>query len=149
VADVYRKAKRARPDRLVTAAVFRTKAAADGVCQDWPRWLREGLLDYAIPMAYVRTPQQLREHFGWWKTIDPKLARILPGIGAFQIGKGKPAPQRAALIAEQIDLCRKQGAGGFVLFSLQGIDDATARCLGRTALRGKSPPYRPPARSKP
>lgn len=143
VADVRRRVRAARKDCLVTAAVFRTKDAADHVAQDWPRWLAEGLVDYAIPMSYVQTPAELEQHFGWWKSFDAKLAAIIPAVGAFRIGKGKPPGQRARLIAEQIDVCRKQGAHGVVLFNLESLDDETAEALGRTAFAERAGPYAP------
>jgi len=143
VADVHRQVEKLRRDCLVTAAVFRTRDSADRVAQDWPRWLREGLVDYAIPMSYVATAAELKEHFAWWKTFDPKLERTIPAVGAFRIGVDLPPADRAARIAEQIDCCRRQGARGFVMFVLAKIDDETAAALGRTALKGKARPYAP------
>ena len=106
--------------------VFRTRDSADRVAQDWPRWLREGLVDYAIPMSYVATAAELKEHFAWWKTFDPKLERTIPAVGAFRIGVDLPPADR-----------------GFVMFVLAKIDDETAAALGRTALKGKARPYAP------
>jgi uncharacterized lipoprotein YddW (UPF0748 family) len=44
VRDVHRRAKAARPEVEVTAAVFTPLPSAADVCQDWPRWLKEGIL---------------------------------------------------------------------------------------------------------
>jgi len=143
VAQVSHEAKATKPDRLVTAAVFRTKTAADNVLQDWPRWLREGLLDYVIPMSYVATAAELDQHFAWWKSLDPQLERIIPAVGAFKIIKDRPAEERARAVAEQIEVCRRQGAHGVVMFNLEGIDDATASRLGQTVFATKTRPYRP------
>lgn len=143
VAAVHAEVKKRRKDCLVTAAVFRTEAGTDRAAQDWPRWLREGILDYAVPMSYVKTPEDLAEQFAWWKTFDPKLERTIPAVGVFKIGTGAPPAERARLIGEQIAVCRRQGARGLVMFNLSSIDDATARALGQTVLKGKVKAYVP------
>jgi hypothetical protein len=61
VRDVYRRAKALKPQAQVTAAVFTPLASAENVCQDWPGWLREGILDYAIPMAYTMDNDALKK----------------------------------------------------------------------------------------
>ena len=53
-------------DALLTAAVYRTpRIAHDRVRQDWPRWLRLGLVDAVFPMQYdrevVRFEQRVQE----------------------------------------------------------------------------------------
>jgi len=146
VESVHRRAREIRPDALVTAAVFYNEGGAENVLQDWPRWVREGLCDYVVPMSYVKTPQALDEAFAWWRSIDPGLARIIPAVGAWQLEpEGSPA-ERAHAIREQVEVCRRQGAHGVVMFVLKGIDDSTADVLGPTAFPGKAVPYRPPAR---
>ena len=141
VADVSRRA-----GAQVTAAVYSTPQGAEAILQDWPRWLREGLLDYAVPMSYVGSADELKGMLAWWKTLDPALTRIVPGIGAARIIRDAPADEATEIIAQQIDLCRQAGARGFVLFNLEGIDDKTAKALGRDVLAGKARAYRPPPR---
>ncbi len=146
VESVRRRARKIRPDALVTAAVFYNERGADNVLQDWPRWIREGLCDYVIPMSYVKTPEALDGAFAWWKSIDPELRRVIPAVGAWQLEpEGSPA-ERARAIREQVEVCRRQGAHGVVMFVLKRIDDETARVLGPMAFPGKTVPYRPPAR---
>ncbi|MDA1192498.1 MAG: family 10 glycosylhydrolase [Candidatus Poribacteria bacterium] len=130
----------------VTASVYAEKGNADRLLQDWGGWVRDGLVDYVHPMAYVDKVEQLQAYFAWWKEIDPTLARILPGIGAYRIGVGKSPAERARLIGAQIEACRAAGMRGFVLFKLEDIDDALARELAKTVLTGKKPPYHPPSR---
>jgi len=143
VRAVRERAKRIRPDALVTAAVFYDRNGADRVLQDWPRWVREGLCDYVIPMSYVKTPAELERAFAWWKSIDPALDRIIPAVGAWQLAPEAPPAERAAEIARQVAVCRAQGARGVVMFVLGRIDDATARILGRTAFPNRAVPYSP------
>ena len=145
VRSVREQARTVRPEALVTAAVFRTADRSDRVSQDWPKWRRERLCDYVIPMSYVATPEELDAHFGWWKELDPHLVRIIPAVGAFNILPETTGDERAAAIAKQVAVCRRQGAHGVCLFVLKAIDDATAEALGRMAFPGKAAPYRPPA----
>jgi hypothetical protein len=145
VASVYHRAKQIRPDALVTAAVFYTEEGADRVLQDWPRWHREGICDYVIPMSYVKTPAELEAAFAWWKTIDPTLERIVPAVGAWDIARGSPPAERAQEITKQIEVCRGQGAHGVVMFVLNEINDELAEILGPTAFPGRALPYRPAA----
>ncbi len=145
VASVRRRAKEVRPETLVTAAVFYNEQGAESVLQDWPRWRSEGLCDYVIPMSYVKTPEQLDAAFAWWKTLDPTLERIIPAVGAWDVAKGEPTATRAQEIAKQVEVCRRQGARGIVVFELNEIKDDLAQVLGPTAFPGKALPYRPPA----
>ncbi|NLW49570.1 MAG: family 10 glycosylhydrolase [Candidatus Brocadiaceae bacterium] len=148
VESVCRRAKQVRPDAVVTAAVYHTESGADSVLQDWPRWHREGLCDYVIPMSYVRTPDALEAAFAWWKRIDPALTRILPGVGAWDIAPDTPRAARAREIERQIAACRRQGARGVVLFSLNALDDELAALLGPTAFPGPAAPPAPTGGSR-
>ncbi|MBC7288775.1 MAG: family 10 glycosylhydrolase, partial [Armatimonadetes bacterium] len=73
VEAVFREAKAVKPKAAVTAAVFHTRQAADGVFQDWPRWLRENFIDYVLPMAYMEDNAKLAAALGEYREIDPTL----------------------------------------------------------------------------
>ncbi len=143
VVEAGRTVKQRRDECLITAAVFQSPEAADGVCQDWPRWLREGLVDYVVPMSYVPTAKELARRFAWYKQIDPDLARIIPAVGVTKIDAKLSPADRAARIAEQVAVCRDQGSRGVVLFNLESLRDETAAILGREVFPGKAVPYRP------
>ena len=64
VRDACKGAKAVKPRAQVTAAVFTPPASAKKVCQDWPRWLREGAIDYVIPMAYTMDNVALATQIG-------------------------------------------------------------------------------------
>ncbi len=144
VADVSARARAIRPDVQVTAAVFYNEPGAEGVLQDWPRWLREGYLDYVIPMSYVKTPEALDAAFAWWRTIDPALERIIPAVGAWDIAADAATPERAAAIAEQVAVCRRQRANGVCMFVLNNLDEDLCAALSPLAFPGKAEPYVPP-----
>ncbi|HUT59197.1 MAG TPA: family 10 glycosylhydrolase [Phycisphaerae bacterium] len=146
VADVSRQVRKARPSCMVTAAVFKDEVGSENVLQDWPRWVREGLLDYAVAMSYVPTADELDKHFAWYESIDPNLDRVLPAVGLFRIGGGEPPEKRCSLIGEQVAVCRKHSARGLVMFNIHSVDDATAELLGKRVFVGKARPW--PARPR-
>jgi uncharacterized lipoprotein YddW (UPF0748 family) len=147
VTDLVRRvaegAPKVRPGTAVTAAVFRTPEHAANVLQDWPRWHRERLCDYVMPMAYEATFDGFEEHFPAWRKVTPTLERLVPGIGAYRIAPEQTGEARAAEIGKQVEACRRRGAPGVCLFVLNAIDDATAEALGRNVFRGEAAPYDP------
>lgn len=110
VERVYRGVKERRPDLVVSAAVFSNAQDAYGArFQDWRRWLDAGILDVVVPMAYTPVngvfTRQVRE-----ATVSAgKRDRVWAGIGAYQNGLDGTL--------DKIDIARKEGVGGMVLFS--------------------------------
>jgi uncharacterized lipoprotein YddW (UPF0748 family) len=111
-------ARAARPGLAMSAAVW---ADADraylAAGQDWRRWLEEGLLDFAAPMAYTLDTRL----FGY--QVDALSGSVFGprtwiGIGAWLFAK------RPAGAVEQVNLARGAGAPGLVLFSWDSIADA-------------------------
>jgi len=124
VRDVYQRAKQAKPRAQVTAAVFSTLASSDRVFQDWPRWIREGIVDYVIPMAYTPKNEVLSKQLEEWKTLDPRLERIVPGLCINSKGdtSGDYAPRDVDLILTQYRMCRDAGAWGVNFYALDNTD---------------------------
>jgi uncharacterized lipoprotein YddW (UPF0748 family) len=156
VRDVYRRAKQLKPSTQVTAAVFTPLASAERVYQDWPGWIREGCIDYVLPMAYTPKTDQLARQLAEWKTVDPRLERIVPGLGIFTATKeeGAYTPRDVGLILTQYRLCMEQGARGTNFFALDGtsahpaplMTEPLIEALRKGPFAGKVPAYRPPAR---
>lgn len=110
VERVYHGVKARRPDIVVSAAVFANVDDAYGErFQDWREWLDAGILDVVVPMAY--TPEngvfatQIREA----AVSAGRQDRVWAGIGAYRNGLEGTL--------EKIDLARREGVGGLVLFS--------------------------------
>jgi uncharacterized lipoprotein YddW (UPF0748 family) len=85
--------------------------------QDWQRWLEDGLIDLAIPMAYT-TDDRLFRYFAERFSSGPKSDRIWIGQGSWLFAK---TPDRAL---GQLEAAREAGATGEVLFSYDSIADA-------------------------
>ncbi len=113
-------ARGAKPKIEVSAAVW---AYADrgylALFQDWRGWLDEGLLDFAVPMAY---------------TLDDHLLRLvargaLGGVGGERVWIGlgswlfENEPERARA---QLDAVRAMAPPGVALFSYDAIAQAPA-----------------------
>jgi uncharacterized lipoprotein YddW (UPF0748 family) len=102
-----------RPGTLLSAAVIPDPADAYMRCgQDWPRWLNEGVLDFAAPMCYGTR----------WSTVDRQVRRsraaapkrpIYAGIAVYD--------QSATNAAQKIVLARAVGVEGIALFSYDAI----------------------------
>ena len=146
VRDVYRRAKRAKPKAQITAAVFTPLAAAGNVYQDWPRWLREGIIDFVIPMAYTADNHALARQIREWKTIDPRLERIVPGLALFQDMAPPVIGRRPQQVLAQHQLCLDQGARGNVYFWYGALDQPISAALVGKYYAAKVSPYHPPAR---
>ncbi len=156
VRDVYRRGKQLKPSVQITAAVFTPLASAERVYQDWPGWIREGCIDYVLPMAYTPKTDQLARQLAEWKTVDPRLERVVPGLGIFTSTKeeGAYTPRDLGLILTQYRLCMEQGARGTNFFALDGtsahpaplMTEPLIEALRKGPFAGKVPAYRPPAR---
>ena len=100
VRRVFLEAKAARPGLVVSASVipwgappkegrgFAGTAPMQRVFQDWDAWLKEGILDLAVPMNYAReTDERVRAWFdGWvdWERRHPQGGRIVVGLGGYR-----------------------------------------------------------------
>jgi len=131
---ISRDLKALRPSLIVSADViawggynpdFHESAAYATVGQDWYGWLREGILDVAVPMTYQTSTAAFRR---WVRGVrrDLPKATVWFGIGAYLCSPRGSAAQ----IAE----ARAAGAAGWSLFSYsavtrEGRDDAYLRAL--------------------
>jgi uncharacterized lipoprotein YddW (UPF0748 family) len=106
--------KALRPRLVVSAAVIADPDLAYGDrFQDWQAWLREGLIDVAVPMAYTPDAGRFRELVREARAAAPSPDRVWAGIGAYM---NSPAGT-----LRMIDIAREEGAGGVVLFSYDWV----------------------------
>ncbi|MEN6428981.1 MAG: family 10 glycosylhydrolase [Phycisphaerales bacterium] len=146
VRDVYRRANGLKPNVQVSAAVLSSPESADSVCQDWPRWLHDKTIDFVVPMAYTEDNDELARQIAEWKTLDPRLQRIIPGLSIYQETAGATATRNLNLIRSQHQLCRRQGAHGVSFFSLQYLSDPLIWVCRTQFFPTQVPAYAPPAR---
>jgi len=128
VAEIYREAKAARPDLIVSAAVVADRTTAHDVrFQDWEAWLADGILDVAVPMAYTASTDQFTEQMSFARRAAGNRERVWAGIGAYlNTIDGTMA---------KIDAARRLDTGGVVLFSYDWLAGPGRGSAGDPALR--------------
>ena len=110
-----------RPGLVLSAAVAPDEAqAVNHKFQNWPYWLSSGILSALCPMVY--TP----DNRIFVSQVEQALARagrqpVWAGIGAYRLDL--PG------IVEKVELARRAGAGGVVLFSHESLSSADWRRL--------------------
>jgi uncharacterized lipoprotein YddW (UPF0748 family) len=117
VKRIYAGVKKRKPDVIVSAAVFANhENAFTRRFQDWRRWLSMGILDVVCPMAYSTDTAVFQKQIEVaTTTAHAAKRRAWAGIGAYRI------PAESTI--EKIDVARRIGADGIILFSY----DFTAR----------------------
>ena len=114
VRTVAERVRAESPGVQISAAVFRSPATdADTVGQDWPRWCREGWLDFACPMDYVESAAMFKSQIRMQKEAVGK-AKLYPGIG---LSCWTNDGEDAVRLAKQIQAVRDLGLGGFTVFN--------------------------------
>jgi uncharacterized lipoprotein YddW (UPF0748 family) len=115
VAAIAARARATRPEIALSAAVW-TYADRSYLTlgQDWRRWLEDGLLDFAVPMAYTRDDRLFRYQAEAFANM-PRAERVWIGMGTWLFAE---QPERAIA---QIHLAREAGIAGEALFSYDSI----------------------------
>ncbi len=102
-----------RPGASVTAAVWRNPALAyNDYLQDSVGWLRDGLVDAVMPMAYTDDAARLARDIGAYHQ-NAGLHAVVPGLGIYK-------HDEAHEIRAQLARCMEWG-GGFALFSYDSL----------------------------
>lgn len=105
--------KAERHEALFSAAVVADEAMAlSSRGQDWPGWLREGLLDVLCPMAYTSEASTFAAQVSRARSLaGPTL--LWAGIGAYRLSQAETIGH--------IGAAREIGADGIVLFSYDSL----------------------------
>lgn len=146
---VHRDAKAMKPDAWISAAVFYVKESADRVCQDWYGWLREGSIDYVLPMAYTEDNAVLAKAFAEWKDADPRMERIIPGLSIYSRQDGRAVPRDLALVRSQLEMCRANATHGVQFFSLAYLNKELIEVLAAGPFAAPARPWYPAKRAAP
>lgn len=110
VRRIYRDVKGLNPRLVVSAAVVPdSQVARESRFQDWTAWLRQGILDVAVPMAYTPDRDRFLSLVRGARRAAGDPRRVWAGIGAYM--------NTASGTMEMIDIARAEDAGGIVIFS--------------------------------
>jgi uncharacterized lipoprotein YddW (UPF0748 family) len=105
--------KEKRPRALVSAAVVPDPATAvTRRFQDWPGWMRKGLLDVLCPMAYATDDAVFRQQVELARTVA-RGRPVWAGIGAYRLTGDQTL--------KQIQEARGLGVDGVILFSYDSL----------------------------
>ncbi len=126
VRSVAERVRAESPGVQISAAVFRTPATdADTVGQDWPRWCREGWLDFVCPMDYVESPAMFKSQARVQRDAVG-AAKLYPGIG---LSCWTNDGEDAVRLAKQIQAVRDLGLNGFTVFNFDRRAEAVLPLL--------------------
>ena len=101
-----------RPIKLTAAVIADQTAAVNRYDQDWPRWLREGIIDAAIPMAYGTSTPVVERQLAAAMAI-PTERHVYAGIALYN--------ESARDAVAKIQKARALGVDGIVLFSFDSL----------------------------
>ncbi len=111
--DLNRTIKAESPSSMLSVAVVADiQTARSDRLQDWKLWLEDGLLDAICPMAYSQNNETFKTQVAVAHGFSFGRA-VWAGIGAWQM--------RLPEILDKIQLSRRIGTEGFVLFSYDGL----------------------------
>lgn len=114
---------------------FKDSRAYLDVCQDWPMWMEQGLIDENCPMIYSREYEETgRQHFRGWVDGAKRWSFGRPVYVGLSEGWNTPEQMFA-----QIEVVRNAGLQGFVLFSFDERDTRSAKAEGLGKLLGPAP----------
>ncbi len=109
VAEIRDMLEQRRPGATLTAAVVANpNRAYDAFFQDGVGWLRRGLVDALVPMAYSGKLDEFKADIAAYRQHAGR-GRIIPGVGAYKHPRGPP-------LRAQLEQCQRWG-GDFALFS--------------------------------
>jgi uncharacterized lipoprotein YddW (UPF0748 family) len=128
VGRLARTARRTRPSLTLSAAVVPEAVAMRDKGQEWERWMRDGLLDAACPMAYTPDTSLFREQIAGLRDRLGPRAVLWAGIGAWRLD--------TAGVIEKVHAARAAGASGVVLFSSDMLATADVDRLRADAFPG-------------
>lgn len=130
VRGVRERVKKECPRVKMSAAVFRDYPnCRDIFGQDWVKWIKAGYLDFVCPMDYTNN---LSVFDGWIKKQRELIGKdfpLYPGIGLSSSSSSLRADQTAI----QIEMTRKLGAQGYVIFCL---NEKTINGVGKILKKG-------------
>lgn len=131
-----------RPVKLTAAVIADQNAALNRYLQDWPNWLREGIIDAAIPMAYSPSTATVTRQLGAALSI-PTQRQVWAGIAVYNEGSREAA--------EKIRRARAMGVDGIALFSYDTLLESASyrRNLRTWAWRDPTMPTSMPWRDTP
>ena len=128
--------RKARPDAQFSGYVWaRFAPDKDRAGQDWPRWLKEGIMDFVAVGQYSPSTLVFRAGCHTLNTIAQRdlggdLGRLCPLLGVGYIQQANPSHAAADIvIARHLQAAREEGlgrAGYFAFYSIRNHLETSA-----------------------
>jgi uncharacterized lipoprotein YddW (UPF0748 family) len=116
-------ARRERPGLVLSAAVAPDEAqAVNHKFQDWPAWVKSGVVTALCPMTYTADSRLFTQQLEAMRERNGAGRTMWAGIGAYRLD--------VAGVVEKVTLARRAGAQGVVLFSHESLAPADLRQVG-------------------
>jgi len=114
VKAVSEQARAIKPKIKISAAVFSSwPMCRDDVGQDWGAWVQEGYLDFVCPMNYTDSPDLYDRLISGQIEAIKHAKPFVSGLGV-TLGDWTLTPDQ---VARQVNIARKNGCDGFILFN--------------------------------
>jgi uncharacterized lipoprotein YddW (UPF0748 family) len=111
VADIGRSIRKARPGAKLSAAVMQTiEGGRTTFYQDGVEWVREGYLDFVVPMIYTSSPSLFEARLKAYAD-SVGAPRVVAGIGAYLDGFSDTT------LAAELQTAKSQGVLGVAIFN--------------------------------
>jgi uncharacterized lipoprotein YddW (UPF0748 family) len=111
VQEVSQAVRKANPRTKISAAVWHSPdVGLRDYAQDWVRWVKDGYLDFVVPMNYTTNPRALEGWIEEQRDLVDERVPIYSGLGSYMLDSPRQLNQ-------QIDICRKAGLPGYVLYN--------------------------------
>ncbi|KKQ46372.1 MAG: hypothetical protein US62_C0001G0015 [Candidatus Woesebacteria bacterium GW2011_GWA1_37_8] len=126
VAEVARQIREIKPNLKISAAIFPAQDSRQiGVHQNWPLWIDNNYLDYAIPMEYTLDSTKFTALTNWITSRNYQ-ERVFPGLGPLNITDCNQLP----ILTNQIDQMRNLGIKGFSMFESNYLTESNKTPAG-------------------
>lgn len=129
VRDLSAAAKAKNPKLVISSSGGPAPFEFFACYRDARRWLAEGINDEVFPMNYTPDPAELSEMLALQTAAAPAgtFNRIFPGLQIYSTsevsGKKQARPQSAAIVAQQLQVVRRNDYAGFCLFAENYLTD--------------------------
>lgn len=106
-----------RANVVLSAAVWADMdVAVNEMFQEWPEWIKSGIIDFAVPMNYATENRLFESRISDAKTMvgDSLFTKkIIMGISMYN--------QNSTAMEEKVSICRKYGLKGISFFSYESV----------------------------
>jgi len=133
VGDIVRRTaervRAARPDAVMSCAVFSNLASGAFQGQDPAGWAVGGWMDVIIPMDYKMQTLLVHATEQEFLHLLHDDGKLVTGLCLYQRGGRGASPRPASLVREQIDVIRHMGIHGYCLFAYTYLSDDIIHAL--------------------